>query len=162
MPIGDPRDGFFYPTLKLMIDSYNLYQLLKANERDHWEYASVLIHYHLHVRIQNFFSEGVQLWQCFFLLLLMSGSKYHLFQAIIGPPAKHHLNGVSLGCQWWPIIEGWLSSFVIFQGIQISIAKKPYTLWFSGGFGPPVPRPPLDPHMIFWLFKKSKQKTILL
>ena len=23
MPIGDPRDGFFYPTLTLMIDSYN-------------------------------------------------------------------------------------------------------------------------------------------
>ena len=22
MPIGDPRDGFFYPTLTLMIDSY--------------------------------------------------------------------------------------------------------------------------------------------
>ena len=24
MPIGDPRDGFFYPTLSLMIDSYPL------------------------------------------------------------------------------------------------------------------------------------------
>ena len=24
MPNGDPRDGFFYPTLKLMIDSYNV------------------------------------------------------------------------------------------------------------------------------------------
>ena len=24
MPNGDPRDGFFYPTLSLMIDSYNL------------------------------------------------------------------------------------------------------------------------------------------
>ena len=24
MPNGDPRDGFFYPTLTLMIDSYNL------------------------------------------------------------------------------------------------------------------------------------------
>ena len=24
MPIGDPRDGFFYPTLTLMIDTYNL------------------------------------------------------------------------------------------------------------------------------------------
>ena len=22
MPIGDPQDGFFYPTLTLMIDSY--------------------------------------------------------------------------------------------------------------------------------------------
>ena len=25
MPIGDPRDGYFYPTLTLMIDSYYLY-----------------------------------------------------------------------------------------------------------------------------------------
>ena len=24
MPIGDPRDEFFYPTLTLMMDSYNL------------------------------------------------------------------------------------------------------------------------------------------
>ena len=23
MPIGDPRDGFFYPTITLMVDSYN-------------------------------------------------------------------------------------------------------------------------------------------
>ena len=24
MPIGDPLDGFFYPTLTLMMDSYNI------------------------------------------------------------------------------------------------------------------------------------------
>ena len=24
MPIGDPRDGFFYPTLTLMMDTYNI------------------------------------------------------------------------------------------------------------------------------------------
>ena len=28
MPIGDPRDGFFYPTLILMIDTYNLEKYL--------------------------------------------------------------------------------------------------------------------------------------
>ena len=28
MPIGDPRDGFFYPTLTLMIDSYIIGALL--------------------------------------------------------------------------------------------------------------------------------------
>ena len=33
------------------------------------------------------------------------------------PPAKHHLNGVSLACWWWPKIECWLGSFIIFQGI---------------------------------------------
>ena len=30
MPNGDPRDGFFYPTLTLMIDSYNLYRRCKS------------------------------------------------------------------------------------------------------------------------------------
>ena len=28
MPNGDPRDRFFYPTLTLMIDSYNLPPIL--------------------------------------------------------------------------------------------------------------------------------------
>ena len=27
MPNGDPRDGFFYPTLTLMIDSYNKFAI---------------------------------------------------------------------------------------------------------------------------------------
>ena len=70
----------------------------------------------------------------------MSGSKYHLFRAIIGSPAKRNLNGVSLACQWWPIIECCGGSFVIFQGIRISLAKKPYIfVIFQGGSGPPVP-----------------------
>ena len=80
----------------------------------------------------------------------MSESKYHLFRAIIAPPVKHHLNGVSLACQWWPIIECLLSSFVIFQGIRICLAKKPYTVFcdFSAGRGGPDPLSPrLDPHM---------------
>ena len=34
-----------------------------------------------------------------FCLLLISGSKYYLFWAIIGPTAKRHLNDVSLACQ---------------------------------------------------------------
>ena len=46
----------------------------------------------------------------------------------------------------------WLSSFLIFQGILISIAKKPYISYdFSGGGGgggggseAPAPPPPLD------------------
>ena len=31
MPNGDPRDGFFYPTLTLMTDSYMIYQPVKCN-----------------------------------------------------------------------------------------------------------------------------------
>ena len=35
------------------------------------------------------------------------------------------VNGVSLACRWWPSIEFWLGSFVIFQVIRTSIAKRP-------------------------------------
>ena len=49
-------------------------------------------------------------------------------RVIIGPPAKHHLNGVSLACRWWPNIECWLGSFVILKEPD-QYAKKPY---FSG------------------------------
>ena len=79
------------------------------------------------------------------------GSKYHYKRATIGPPAKRHLNGVSLACQWWSNIECWLGSFVIFLGVRISVDKKPYILWFFR-WGP-VPLPPLDPHMhVNWIF----------
>ena len=52
----------------------------------------------------------------------------HYRLAIIGPPAKHHLNGVSLACQIWPNIECWLGS-------RTSIAKKPYIFSAGGGGG---------------------------
>ena len=38
------------------------------------------------------------------------GSKYRYKWAIIGPPAKRHLNGVSLAGRWWPNIECWVGS----------------------------------------------------
>ena len=31
MPIGDPRDGFFYPTRTLMMDSYSTVLLLHVS-----------------------------------------------------------------------------------------------------------------------------------
>ena len=67
------------------------------------------------------------------------GSKYHHKQTIIGPPAKRHLNGVSLACPWWPNIECWLGSLVIFQGIRTSIARKPYFVIIQSGFRPLPP-----------------------
>ena len=82
----------------------------------------------VHARIQKILSEGVQLWQRFFSWWGLGGSKYHYKRAIIGPPAKRHLNGVSLACWWWSNIEFWLGSFVIFQGILTRIAKE--TLYF--------------------------------
>ena len=70
----------------------------------------------------------------------------HYKRAIIGPPARRHLNGVSLTGRWWPNIECWLGSFAVLQGIRASIAKKPYIfVIFQGGSVPPVP--PLDPRM---------------
>ena len=63
----------------------------------------------LHAQIQKVLSEGVQLWQLF-LVDDGRGSKHHYMRAIIGPPAKHHLNGISLVYRWWPNIECWLGS----------------------------------------------------
>ena len=68
----------------------------------------------------------------------MRGSKYlyHYERAIIGPPAKRHLNDVSLAGRRWHKIEFWLCSFVIFQGILTIIAKKPYIFVIFQGVGP--------------------------
>ena len=54
--------------------------------------------------------------------------------------------GVSLACRWWPNIECWLGSLVLFQGIRPSIAIKLYFCDFSGvgGGGP-------DPPVSFWI-----------
>ena len=74
------------------------------------------------------------------VFLVDEGSKYHFKRAIIGPPAKRHLNCVSLACRCWPNIECWLGSFVIFQGIRTSIAKKPHIfVIFQRGSRPPGP-----------------------
>ena len=72
-------------------------------------------------------------------------STYHLKRAIIGPLAKRCLlNGVSLACRWWPPIECWLGSFVIFRGSRPVLLKKLYFCDFSGGPNtPPAPPPPL-------------------
>ena len=57
-------------------------------------------------------------------------------QRIPIPPAKRHLNSVSLAGRRWPNIECWLSSFVIFQGNQTSIAKKTYIFVIYQGADP--------------------------
>ena len=93
---------------------------------------------------QNF-SEWVQLCLRYFFLSWWGegGSKYHYEQAIMGPLAKRLLNGVSLACRWWPNVECWLGSFMIFQGIQTSIAKKPYIFVIFQGVGGTDPLSPL-------------------
>ena len=87
---------------------------------------------------ESFFQRGSKFDICF-SWWGEEGSKYHSKRTMIRPPAKHHLNDVSLACRWWPNIECWLGSYVFFQGIRTNIAKKPYMyVIFQGG----VPSPP--------------------
>ena len=45
--------------------------------------------------------------------------------------------------RWWPNIECWLGSFVIFHKIRTSISKKPYIFVIFQGLGAPKPLSPL-------------------
>ena len=64
-----------------------------------------------------------------------------VYRAIVGPPAKRHLNGVWLGCRWWPNVECWLGSFENFRGSGPVLLRYSLFLWFSG---PPDPCPAWD------------------
>ena len=79
----------------------------------------------------------------FFSLWGEGGSKYHYKRAIIGLPAKHHLNGISLACPWWPKFEFWLGSFVIFRGSRTILLRNPFFWWF---FKDPPPSPSWSAH----------------
>ena len=52
----------------------------------------------------------------------------------------HHrpASDVSLADRWWPNIECWLGSFVIFQGFRNSIANELYSFAIFRGPWPPV------------------------
>ena len=112
-----------------------------------------------HAQIQNVLSEGVQHLQRFFFLLCFlswwgeSRSKYHYKWAFICPPAKHHLNGVSLAGRCWPYIKCLFGSFVISQGSGPILLKNIYFLWFFRGGPDPLPSPPpsLDPRMLVFI-----------
>ena len=85
-------------------------------------------------------------------------NKYHYKRAIIDPRAKRHLNGVSLACRWWPNIECWLGSYVIFRGSRPVLLRNPIFLWIFRGGGPDTLSPPMDPHLIdpvFYVFYKN-------
>ena len=102
---------------------------------------------------ESFVGGGPLLTTFFFSFVFLEGredpSQYHYKRAIIDPPAKRHLNGVSMACRYWPKIECWLGILVIFQAVWTSSTKKPYNfVTFRGGgvgSGPPVPL--LDPPM---------------
>ena len=75
------------------------------------------------------------------------GSKHHYKRAIIGPPAKHHLNGVSLidnptsviYIRSLPNMECWLGSFVILRGTKLVCLETLFWWFFRGGVRTPTP-----------------------
>ena len=99
--------------------------------------------HYLHARIQKILSEAV---------------KYLYKRAIIGPPAKRHLNDASLECRYWPYIEMWLGSFVIIQGSG-PIAKETICDILEGVLWTPSPH--LDPRMA-WMQNKAGHCYVLL
>ena len=104
---------------------------------------------------ESFLRGGPTLTTFFFSWWWEGGSKYNYKRAIIDPPAKRHLNGVLPVGPWWPNIGCWLGSFVVLQGIRISIAKKTiFFVIFKGG-GVRTPCPPLWIRTWFWLVRPS-------
>ena len=98
----------------------------------------------MHARIQKVLSEGVQLWLFFFKLMRRERTQIPLY-------AVHHRPASETSCKWrfagrpmvtqHRMLECWLGSFVVLQGIRTSIAKKPYivVIFQEGGSRPPVP-----------------------
>ena len=83
---------------------------------------------------ENFVRGGItQLWHfCVFFFFSWWGERgskyiYHLKRTIIGPPAKRHLNDVSLAGWWWSNIKCWLGNFMIAS----VFLRNPIALWFS-------------------------------
>ena len=55
----------------------------------------------------------------------------------------------------WRAGDCWLGSFVNFQEIRTSIAKKPYIFYLSGVWDPDL-CPPLDPYIRTWQMYTAK------
>ena len=93
---------------------------------------------------------------CFFNCWGEGVSKYHYNRATIVSPAKCHSNGVLLAWWWWPNIECWPGSFVIFKGSGPVLLSNPIFLWFFRGVWTPIPHPPLYPCMSLYLRSSFK------
>ena len=65
-------------------------------------------------------------------------SKYHYNWAIIGPPAKRHLNGISLTSHWRHFESG-LVALWFFKESGPVLLRNIIFLCFFRGSGPPVP-----------------------
>ena len=112
----------------------NRLSIFMYNPRAHMR----IIYISHHARIQKFLpnSDNVLLWG-------ERLSKKHLKPAIIGLPAKRHLNGVSLTGmgRWWPNIESWLDiAFWFSAGPDQYCLETLYFCDFSGGVRTPCIR----------------------
>ena len=97
----------------------------------------------------NICSEGVKLcnsgkfWFLFFIWLLRGGRiLISLKWVIIDPPAKRHLNGVSLGCRWWLTLNAGLVALqFIRESGPLLLRNHMFVIfqWGGGRSGPPVP-----------------------
>ena len=94
-----------------------------------------------HARIQKVFQRGFDFENVFFLVdvWIRISLKSGQYRSASETPFKWRFAGGPI----MPNIEFWLGSFVIFQGIRISIAKKPFIFVISqGGVRTPCPPPP--------------------
>ena len=92
-----------------------------------WAYISALRH---RMRESKRFCQRGSNSENLFLLLFLSwrgkkGSIYHYKRTIIGPPAKLHLNCVSLACRWRPNIESGLSALWFFKWSEKVLLRNP-------------------------------------
>ena len=79
-------------------------------------------------------------WQLFFLKIWWGREDANT--TIISGPSLAHQQNTMLACWWWPNIECWLGSYVIFRGSRPVLLRNPLFLWFFRGVQTPVP--PLD------------------
>ena len=75
--------------------------------------------------------------------------------------SDRHRNAIEMAIRW-PYIECWLGSFLIFQGILTSIAKKSYSsVNFRGEDPDPLPPPPAGSAHVYRFTKNALYKMSL-
>ena len=82
-----------------------------------------------------------------------------LKRVIIGPPAKRHLNGVSLAGRWWPKNEYWLGSLASSQVSGVSITKETYSFVIFQGRWVRTPSPSSGSARVVLIVLLSKKKV---
>ena len=97
--------------------------------------------YFKHAQIQKLLSEGVKLLHRFFVCVFLVDERRDDPNTTKSGPSPPRI----MAQHWFFCTLTYFGSFVIFQGIWSSIAKKPYFVIFQEGSGPHVP--PLDPPM---------------